>query len=122
VTFFADEETDDQDGPYVRRVLLPLRPLDLEEQLAGEETAETAQAGDRDGDGTPDETDPDPDDPTVGGSDDPSETGCVTVAQCAASHPDLAAMVEASAPGVLQSMANRCARDLGFPGLPADCQ
>lgn len=128
VSLFADEESDTVVGPFVRRVSLPLRPLDLEAQL------EAAGAGapggvDTDGDGIPDAEEdedgdgiPDPEDDDVATGDD---EGGMTAAECFALNPQLAGLLAGVPDEVVKSMqglpASVVASQAGFP-LPANCQ
>jgi Type II secretion system (T2SS), protein J len=103
VSFRTGPGEDDVEGPYLRRVLLPLRPIDLEAEIAAAEGA-TAGANPRDvdGDGVDDQTgepvasdgnDVDGDD--VGDAQDGDEAGEMTVAECLAVAPQVVPMLEA---------------------------
>lgn len=109
VSFFADEESDLVAGPYVRRVSLPLRPLDLEAQL------EAAGAGgpgsvDTDGDGIPDaEEDEDGDGIPDGEDDDASggdSEGTKTARACLQANPGLQALLDGLDPATQASAAS----------------
>lgn len=96
----AEEETE----TLVRRVLLPLRPLDFEALFAGRTGAED------DDEEEEDEEHPD----------------CVTVEECVAAHPEIdvaAALEQAGLPSNLLDAAGRqCAETFsGVLSLPADC-
>lgn len=126
VSFYLDEESDAVTGPYVRRVMLPLRPLDLEAQL---ESAGARVAGlDRDGDGIPDDEQdrdgdgiPDADDDDVAGGGGPSEMTAERCVQAAGLQPMLAGLP----PEVVESFkglpASQVAAFLGIP-LPVECR
>jgi prepilin-type N-terminal cleavage/methylation domain-containing protein len=108
-----DPEAEAVDGPYVRRVLIPLRPLDLEAQLEGDALAGGPDGGvDADGDGIPDD------------EEDGQDPGCVTVQQCLASHPEIQAQLaeDPEAQSVVQGSLNQCASLFAavFP-VPPDC-
>ena len=99
VTFRTGPEAEDVSVPYQRRVLLPLRPIDLEAQIAA---AGGALGGpnprDVDGDGKDDETgEPVASDATDGTGDEQEggEAGEMTVAECLAVAPQVAPMLEA---------------------------
>lgn len=117
------------DGPYLRRVLLPLRPLDLAAELA-KAAGQTLQEGvqDEDGDGDIDEDDAEiaAEREESGGAEDDED--CVTIGQCLASNPQLQSLVSNLPPNqqaVVQGSMNLCARDFAAlvpGGLPASCQ
>lgn len=119
VTLFADRETDELDGPYVRRVLIPMRPLDLEAQLetgsAGDDGSDL-EGEDEDGDGIPDDEEED------GGEE---QAGCVTVAQCLAQHPELQAALQqqpAEVQQLVQGSLGQCASQFAAVApVPASC-
>ncbi|RIL00229.1 MAG: hypothetical protein DCC71_19015 [Proteobacteria bacterium] len=129
---FATGVDGEVDGPYVRRVLLPLRPLDLAAELA-EAAGQTLQEGVRDEDG---DGDIDEDDAEIAAERQAEEGGeededCVTVAQCLGAHPEIQQMLSGSpqAQAVVNGSMGQCARDfagivagLGLGGLPPDCQ
>jgi len=110
VTFRTGPEAEDVSVPYRRRVLLPLRPIDLEEQLA--ETAGLpgdTNPRDQDGDGKDDETgEPVASDATgqnAGDEQDDEMAGEMTVAQCLAVAPELVPMLESQGgPGFVASV------------------
>jgi type II secretory pathway pseudopilin PulG len=135
VSLFADEEGSAILGPYVRRVLLPMRPIDVEAQLeaAG---AGGARGRDADGDGIPDDEEeedadgdgiPDGEDDDVAGGDGRG----MTVAACLAASAEARAFVASLAPAeqaVVQSLASQPMRVLapqlaaiGLP-VPPECQ
>jgi prepilin-type N-terminal cleavage/methylation domain-containing protein len=113
---------DEVDGPYKRRVTLPLRPLDLAAQLAeaaGEAGAEQqGEVQDEDGDGDIDEQDEEiaaqraAEEEEGGGG-----GGGMTVAQCRAAHPEFESLIEgAGLSEVADSLGGRRVADL--PPLP----
>lgn len=111
VAFLPEIEGQEEEPAFVRRVLLPMRPLDLEKMLAANgEAAGQPTEGDQDGDGVPDEEDPDfePDEQAEEG-----EEGCVTVGECIARHPELLQAVQAFGvePETIQSVSGQCARN-----------
>jgi hypothetical protein len=132
VSFYPDEDSDAVDGPYTRRVEFPLRPIDVEAQL---EAAGAGAAGavDANGDGIPDNQQdsdgdgiPDSEDDETASEEEPG----MTVAECAALHPDLfqAAMQMPGVKEVYESLASQPWKDVapalqgvGFPA-PADCK
>jgi hypothetical protein len=138
VSFRTGPGEDDVDGPYVRRVLLPLRPIDLEAQLAaaGAQQLGNGLPGDEDADGIPDEEDPvdnDGDDgPGPEADDDQSadEEGGKTVQACLAAHPELQQLLDAATVGS-PGLASAIESLLGQPAsvvaglvpvqIPADC-
>jgi prepilin-type N-terminal cleavage/methylation domain-containing protein len=113
VSFRTGPGEDDVEGPYLRRVLLPLRPIDLEEQLAA---AEGAPGGtnprDLDADGKDDETgEPVASDATdtngdnAGDEQGDEQAGGMTVAQCLALAPQLVPKLESfGGPGFVSSV------------------
>jgi prepilin-type N-terminal cleavage/methylation domain-containing protein len=95
---FAHEDPDGalEEGPlYLRQVTLPLRPLDLEEELGGEEDADT--------EGEPD--------------DDEDTADCITVQECVAGNP-----ARFSDLGDIERLGDldRCIEDAGIS--EEDCQ
>src|SRR5690606_4350086 len=121
-----DEESDAIAGPFVRRVALPLRPLDIEAQL---EAAGVPVAGvDRNGDGIPDDEQdadgdgvPDPVDDDVAGG---GEAGGMTAREWV-QVAGLQRMLAGIEPEVVESFmrlpASQVAGYLGIP-LPAECR
>lgn len=113
VSLLADEESDVVLGPFVRRVLLPMRPIDVEAQL---EAAGARRAGgrDADGDGIPDEEededgdgvpDAEQDEDVAGGGD--ADARGMTGAECLASSAAAQAFVASLGPAeqaVVQSL------------------
>lgn len=82
---------------FTRRVLLPVRPLDLKELITGKASAERAK--DEDGDGKPDET----------ASDDHEKQGCVSVRECLARNPQaLEAATGLGLQDVLDAVGDQC--------------
>jgi hypothetical protein len=95
----------------VRRVLLPVRPIDLEALLRG--------------DATPGDDDEDEEDEEERAEEE--EQDCVTVSACLAAHPeiDLAAALEGAGlpPNLLDAAGSQCASTFaGVLPLPPDCQ
>jgi prepilin-type N-terminal cleavage/methylation domain-containing protein len=131
VSFYTDDDTDEIDGPYVRRVTLPLRALDIEQQL---EAAGVLVAGrDADGDGVPDdEQDPDGEGPAEDGAGSADGGGGMTVDQCIAANQDVFAAALNLYPGLrdvaegfrgrpVSEVAGLLGSAMGIP-LPANCQ
>jgi type II secretory pathway component PulJ len=89
-----------------RRVLLPLRPLDLAKQLDedGAAQSEDEDEADEDEDGEEDDED-------LAG--DPDDTACMTVGQCVALNQAQFNALPAEAQAVIQSMSGLCFRDVG---------
>ncbi len=109
VSFRTGPGADDVEGPYLRRVLLPLRPIDLEEQLAqAEGTPASTNPRDLDGDGKDDETgEPVASDASnlSGGGADDEQAGEMTVAECLAVAPEVVPMLESmGGPGFVASV------------------
>jgi prepilin-type N-terminal cleavage/methylation domain-containing protein len=129
VSLFVDEESDGVAGPYVRRVALPLRPLDLEAQLAAAGAGGSDELLDSDGDGIPDaEEDEDGDgipdgvdDDVAGGDGD----GGMLASECLALNPQFQALLQDIPEEVRASFmglpAAVVAAQLGI-SLPANCQ
>lgn len=96
-------------GPeqWMRRVALPVRPLDLEALTKGdEEGTDGDEAEDKDGDGKPD----DESDENAANDDDEA---CITVSDCLARNPQAAALAAgAGLSGVLQSIGSQCYADV----------
>lgn len=95
--------------PYLRRVLLPVRPIDLEALLGGGEDGKSA------------EDDEDEED----GEEDQAQAGALTVSECVAKSPALAAALANLDPAVVASVAGQpaasVAASVGVP-LPPECQ
>jgi hypothetical protein len=112
VSFRTGPEEGDVDGPYLRRVLLPLRPIDLEAQLAKAEGQQQGNGlpGDEDSDGIPDEEDDvdnDGDDTPAADEGDQADEAApeMTVEQCLAAAPELVPMLETlGGPGLISSI------------------
>jgi type II secretory pathway component PulJ len=122
VSFVGASDTDPPDGPYVRRVLLPLRPLDLEQQLAGGANAPPGGGQGQDQNGDQSSTDDGSGDQQAG-----QETGCVTVGQCLQRNPQLQSQLSGLQPeiqDVVQGSLGACASTFAglIGGLPANCQ
>ena len=134
VSFRTGPGAEDIDGPYRRRVLLPLRPIDLEEQLAAGAGPAGTNPRDQDGDGKDDETgEPVAPDDTKNGEDQPDEgTSDLSLSDCMGRDPAVNQAVQAilgnpndpRAP-VAQSLLSRPVSEvaalLGM-GVPAACQ
>ncbi len=116
-----------------RQVVLPMRPIDLQELLTPED-AQGAGGDDEDeegddGDDGDSGSDGDDDDPLQGDSSDSEqdeEQPCVTVNQCVAAHPEIdvgAALDAAGLPrSLLGSIGGQCAGDFAsIVPLPGDC-
>jgi hypothetical protein len=108
VSFRTGPEAGDVDGPYTRRVLLPLRPIDLEAQLA---QAAGGPGGtnprDQDGDGKDDETGEavSTDDQNPADGDQAEEAAPeMTVAECLALAPQLASQLDGLDPSLVSSI------------------
>jgi hypothetical protein len=99
VSFRTGPGEGDVDGPYLRRVLLPLRPIDLEEQLAAGAGSAGTNPRDQDGDGKDDETgEPvEPEGEKSGDEQADGDAAEMTVAECLVLRPDLVALVEQAA-------------------------
>ncbi len=123
VSFFLDDETDQVDGPYTRRVSLPLRTLDLEQQL---EAAGVPVAGrDADGDGIPD--DEQPADEAEGSDDAELADGGMTVDDCIAANPDLLSSLPPNIEALAESFRGRPIREVAdllekVASLPPNCR
>lgn len=106
-------------GPYVRRVLIPIRPIDLEAMLHPDE-AEGA-AGSESGDKKSDSKDSKGGDTTrhASAKDKKEEERCMTVAECLALNPG----IEQRFPqiqGIISAIGGQCYRDIASsipPGL-----
>jgi len=135
VSFRTGPGEGDVDGPYLRRVLLPLRPIDLEEQLAAGAGPAGTNPRDQDGDGKDDETGepvaPDEKNPDGDQANNDEGEGPKTVQQCLAAHPELQATVNAllqSSPqgaSVINSLLGQPVSAVAgnpFIPIPADCQ
>lgn len=128
VSFFVDDESDAVDGPYLRRVTLPLRTLDLEQQL---EAAGVAVAGrDADGDGVPDDEqdadgDGEPDGDGTGNAG--GAGGGMTVDECIAANQALFSSLPPELQAVVEGFRGRPVSEVaGLLGnvtdLPANCR
>lgn len=129
VSLLADAETGVVLGPYVRRVIFPMRPIDVEAQLAAA-GARRADGRDSDGDGIPDEEQDEDGDGVPDGAQDEAGGGGggggKTVAECLQAHPQLAALFEQLPPGVGASILGLPASVVApqvaaFVQIPADC-
>ena len=95
-------------APYTRRVLLPMRPLDFEALLKGDEAQDQAKSGDN-------EEDKDKD------AEDEAKSG-MTVGECLALNPGLQLPVDPAALASISGQsASSVARSAGVQ-LPANCQ
>ena len=109
VSFRTGPGADDVEGPYLRRVVLPLRPIDLEGQLA-EAAGVPGRTNPRDlnGDGKDDETGepiPNAAADASGDAQDDGEAGDMTVAECLAMAPEGVPMLESlGGPGLVASV------------------
>jgi len=113
VSFFKRPDSDERDGPYARRILLPLRPLDIEKIVSGG-VAGGAGSGDQDKDQTGDSS-------NQASNKDKPQT-CVTVGECLSRHPDLNSLIPAELRSVLAGSAGQCASIFAGTGFaPADC-
>ena len=132
VSFRTGPGAEDIDGPYRRRVLLPLRPIDLEEQLAAAAAGGPAGANprDQDGDGKDDETgepvEPDGENANPDQADSEEGGGPKTVQSCLAAHPELQAQLDANpqVASIIESLKGQPASSLAgnsFIQVPADC-
>lgn len=93
---------------FVRRVALPVRPIDLQE-LTEDEDSEAEAGKDEDGDGIPD----DEQDDVADADDESDESSCITVSECLARNPQVAAQAEAAGlSSVLQSIGGQCFSDV----------
>lgn len=131
---FATGEEGVVDGPYLRKVLLPLRPLDLAKKLAeaaGEELAADTEVKDENNDGVIDEEDQRiaedrAEEDGIGGGD---AGATVTLAECMARDPATAALVESAKGQFGDEVVNsllplpvaQAAQSVGMP-VPAACQ
>jgi len=88
---------------YVRRVLLPLRPLDLDKMLHPEK-ADQAKKGDKDSNG------------------DNSQNSGMTVGQCLAANPGLTLPIDPSALASIQSQSVASVAKSAGIDLPANCK
>jgi hypothetical protein len=132
VSFLTDVEGEIE-GPYTRRVVIPVRPIDLAAQIAeaaGQEQTEEPLE-DEDGDGDIDEDDAAIREERQAEADGEGGEDAVTVADCLAAHPELAALVNANPTtaalvnGSLGQPANLFADVVGglIPGgFPEDCR
>ncbi len=130
VSFRTGPGAGDVDGPYLRRVLLPLRPIDLEEQLAAAGGPAGANPRDQDGDGKDDETGepvaPDDQNADTDQANNEEGGGQKTVQNCLSAHPELQALVQSNpqAASIVDSLKGQPASSLvgnGFVQIPADC-
>lgn len=110
----ADEPLD----VAVRRVLLPLRPLDLAKQLDLEGAASADDEDDED------EEDEDVDDEELAGEAGGDDEACMTVAQCIAVNQALFNGLDAQTQAAIRSMGGLCFRDVtaSLPFPVAGCQ
>lgn len=102
----------------VRRVLLPVRPLDLAKQLDIEGAAGAEEEEEED------EDEEDADDEELAGDPGDEESACMTVAQCIAANQALFNGLDAQTQAVIQSMGALCFRDVAasLPFPVAGCQ
>jgi prepilin-type N-terminal cleavage/methylation domain-containing protein len=133
VSFRTGPGENDIAGPYTRQVLLPLRPIDLETQLAEAEGLLPGGVNPRDldGDGLDDETGEPVPPPTAdadadgGGEQADGSPGELTAEACLALHPEFAGLIAGVDPALVDSLksqkASVAAAMLQFP-VPADCR
>jgi len=114
VSFYAGPDTQERDGPYLRRVLLPLRPLDLQQQLlppgtvGGQQQSQEEDKQDQDNGGT-------------GKQASSKQQGCVTVGECVSRHPGLVPD-DPQIQAVINGSLGACASDFaGVASVPSDC-
>ncbi len=105
----------DASPPFVKRISIPVRPLDLEALTdEGTDEDETDGAKDEDGDGKPD-------DESESAENDDEDGDCITVSACLARNPQAAAAAAAAGlSAVLQSIGGQCFSDVKAnlpPGL-----
>lgn len=100
VSFYVDDEGQQVDGPYVRRVTLPLRPLDLAAQLEAAGAGPDGAGLDSDGDGIPDAEEDEDGDGVPDGEQEEAAGGAggMTGAECLAASPALQALFAALGP------------------------
>jgi prepilin-type N-terminal cleavage/methylation domain-containing protein len=104
-------------GPFVRRVLIPIRPIDLEALLHPEETAAAAEGEDekkKDGKDSKDE-----DSSQQASADKKQDEKCMTVAQCLSINPGVVQQFP-QIQGILSAIGGQCFRDFSAnipPGL-----
>jgi len=91
-------------APYVRRVLMPLRPLDLEKMLHPEKEEQAANKGDQDS------------------SKDDSGNSGMTVGQCLALNPGLALPIDPSALASIQGQSVASVAKSAGIELPGNCK
>jgi prepilin-type N-terminal cleavage/methylation domain-containing protein len=112
VSFFKRPDSDERDGPYARRILLPLRPLDLAKQVTGS-GATDPNAPDQDKDQTGDSS-------KQANKDKPQN--CVTVGECLARHPEINSLLPEDLRAVAAGSGGQCANIFAGTGfVPADC-
>ncbi len=104
-------------GPFVRRVLIPIRPIDLEAMLHPDE-AEAAAAADSKEEKTGE--DAESDDPSQQASaEEKQDEQCMTVAQCLSLNPAVLQQYP-QAQGILSAIGGQCFRDVAAslpPGI-----
>jgi hypothetical protein len=107
-------DSDERDGPYVRRVLLPLRPIDLQQAIAGGPGGAGGQGDKKQGDNESQDG--------KGGSKQASQQrSCVTVGECIARYPGLVPN-DPQIQSVVNGSLAACASDFaGVYPVPADC-
>jgi prepilin-type N-terminal cleavage/methylation domain-containing protein len=115
VTLFKQPDSDERDGPYVRRVLLPLRPLDLQQQLTGvPSVAGSEQQGE--------ESDEQGNGATKQASQQNKQQSCVTVGQCLSRHPEIGSSLPAQFRTIVNAALGECASTFAGTGfVPGDC-
>jgi prepilin-type N-terminal cleavage/methylation domain-containing protein len=98
-----------------RRVLLPLRPMDLEAQKTGKDSSDAGDSADEDDDEDGDDSD---DEASAEGDED---ANCMTVGQCILANQGVFDSLPPETQATIRTMANLCYRDvagsLAVPGV-----
>ncbi len=103
-------------GPFVRRVLIPVRPIDLEALLKPDEAAATASGTEQD---EQDEEGGDGPTKQASAQDEQQDESCMTVAQCLALNPGILQQFPQIG-GIISSIGGQCFRDVAAsipPGI-----
>jgi prepilin-type N-terminal cleavage/methylation domain-containing protein len=104
-------------GPFVRRVLIPIRPVDLEALLKPDEAEAAAAAGGKDGEKGEKGSGKDDTGKQASAKKDKQEESCMTVAQCLALNPGVVQQFP-QIQGIISAIGGQCFRDVAS-NIPA---
>lgn len=104
-------------GPFVRRVLIPVRPIDLEALLDPDAAADAAASGEKDEEEKDAEKGEDGESSEQASAAEKSEDNCMTVAQCLSLNPGVLQQFP-QVQGIVTAIGGQCFRDVAA-SIPA---